>query len=133
MKKSRKCQVSVESAIAVGIIFIIFVFMLFFAYRINNDKRQADSAAELENECARLSSLAAGVHNAGRGSHANTTLNNNITVEHGSTIFLESGDKEASCRSRVPLTNSTSSTFRVPKGRISISSYNSSVLVEKTG
>ena len=127
---NRKCQVSVESAIAVGIVFMILILLLFFAYQINDEKRNAGSAAELENECARLSSLASGVHAAGTGSVANMTLQHNVTVEQGATIFAESDDAEVSCRSRVPLTNSTSQTFMISRGKISIRNNGGLVMLE---
>ncbi len=129
MIRSKKCQVSVEAAIAVGIIFLIFALMLFFAYRINTDKKTAEDAADMENECIRLSSIISGMYIAGEGSHSNVTVEHSILVENSSTIFIRSEEMEVSCRCRVPVTDSSSGTFNITSRSISIVNNNGSVIM----
>lgn len=113
--KQKKSQVSLETLSAVGMILIIFMFMSFFAYRINSDKFSAEERSLTENQCLRISNIISGIYLSNPGAEFNITLEYNTTFESGTGIFVKSENKESFCLNKIAFTNSTDNMFKFAK------------------
>ena len=117
---------------AIGIMIIIFLFMLFFAYHVDKEKRSAERLSSAENLCIRIASAASGIYLAGPGSEMNLTVDRNATFEAGSSIFIDLGEEEVFCRTPVNFTNSTDATFTLHDGSASVRNERGALIIQQS-
>lgn len=114
---------------AVGIVLLVFIFMCFFAYRINSDRFSAEERSMTENQCLRLSNIISEIYLASPGAEFNITLDCNTTFESEKGMAVKSENMESFCHSSIPFTNGTEERFMLEKGNISLRNVNGNIMI----
>lgn len=122
---------SLEALAAISSVLIIFIFMLFFAFRINEEKQSAEERSMTESQCMRLSTVLQKTYMLGPGSQFNITTDYNATFESGDAIVVKSENKESFCNPFVSFTNGTDDEFVMEKGRILLKNIDGTILIQK--
>lgn len=114
---------------AIGVVLIIFMLMSFFAFRIYTEKRDTEESSLAESQCLRIASIISGIYTSGQGSVFNLSTEYNTTFDDGRLIIVDTGRREAACRSFADFTNGTSDTFIAERSSLLFSNSGGKIII----
>ncbi len=124
----KKAQVSIEFVFAIGLIFFIFLFVMFFAFEKRIDLKVSEDIVADKDECHKL----AGIITMAFVTQSNHTflLKENATVS-SSAQAISVGESNFPCTFAVKrVRGATGSMFTLAKGLVNANYENSTVVVK---
>ena len=90
--KNHKGQIAPAMLMSVGMILLLFTFVMAFVINKQSDLRDTEDYIEKRNECLKIANLINSVYVAGHGAQVQTTTDFVITVFNTSQISVTSSD-----------------------------------------
>lgn len=130
---SRRSQASMEMVSAIGLALFIFVFISFFAYKINSDKMITEDMYGREGLCLKISCIISELYIIGPGAEFSMEFDHDVKFESADSIFVKpSSDDEGEvfCRSPVMFTSINGTSFTIHKGHASLKNIQGQVVIQ---
>ena len=115
----KKAQVSIEFLFAVGVVFLIFIFVLGYAFNKTIETNEIDRTIKTKDTCRGIANAIMAAFISGNGTSIVTTINHNASIQPNSRLITVD-DEYITCT--IPINQM--SEVQLTKGNIIVENQN---------